>query len=138
MAMPRDPDARRYYRAGKQRLAEAELILRQVKLPAASVYLAGYGVECLLKALLVERTPDAERPELIGMLKARFGHSVTRLRAGLARRGVRGPAGVALDLAVIASWSPDLRYEPGPGKMASAELFMRAATRVVAWADGRI
>ena len=116
---------------------EAELILEKVELPAASVYLAGYGVECLLTALLVERTPEAERPELIGTLKTQFGHSVTRLRTGLAGRGVRVPPGLSGDPVAIASWSPDLRYEPGPGDIASAELFLRAAARIVTWADGR-
>ena len=138
MAMPRDADARRYYRAGKQRLSEAELILEKVELPAAAVYLAGYGVECLLKALLVERTPAGDRPALIVALKGHFGHSLIRLRAGLISRGVPVSAAVASDLVSMTTWSPELRYEPGPGDADEADRFLRAVARIVTWADGRI
>ena len=138
MGMPRDPDARRYYRAGKQRLAEAELILGQVKLPAASVYLAGYAAECLLKSVLVERTPEVERPALLAGMKNEFGHNLARLRAGLVWRGVRVPAGVASALAFLSRLSPELRYDPGPGNANTASRFLAATARVVAWADGNL
>ncbi len=50
MGTPLDIDARKYYRVGIQRLKEAELILAVVRLPAASTYLTGYAVECVLKS----------------------------------------------------------------------------------------
>jgi hypothetical protein len=131
-------DARRYYRAAGQRLLEADVILKKVGLPAASVYLAGYGVECMPKALLLERTPAPQRPALIGALKGHFGHSFVRLRAGLIARGVTVPRDVLTDLVLVSSWSPDLRYEPGPGDVRTAERFLRVADRVMSWADGRI
>jgi hypothetical protein len=53
MPLPQDLNARKYYRVAKQRLAEAELILVKLQLAAAAQYLAGYAVECTLKALLL-------------------------------------------------------------------------------------
>ena len=135
MPIPRDPDARRYYRAGKQRLSEAELILRQVKLPAAAVYLAGYAVECLLKSLLIERTPEVERAELVGLMKTQYGHNFTRLRAALAYRGVHVPANVVGEMTFVSRWSPELRYDPGPGSATVGNRFVAASARIVHWAD---
>jgi HEPN domain-containing protein len=62
MPLPQDQDARMYYRVAKQRLDEATLILEKLNLYAASHYLAGYAVECILKALLIVQTPAGQRP----------------------------------------------------------------------------
>jgi hypothetical protein len=72
MAMPRDKDARRYYRVAKQRLDEADTILSKADLPAAAMYIAGFAVECALKALLLMRRPAGQRPDLLKVAKSRF------------------------------------------------------------------
>jgi hypothetical protein len=138
MAPPQDLDARKYYRAAKQRLLEAELILAKAELPAASIYLAGYAIECILKAFLLTLTPPTERAEVRRALREDFGHNLRRLRAGLVLRGANPPRDVTRDLLFASSWSPALRYEPGPAKPAEAKRFLDAARAVVVWADRRM
>ena len=119
-------------------MAEAELILSKVYLPAAATYLAGYGVECVLKALMIVVSPLKERPELLDVLKKDFGHSLHRLRLGLIERGVHVSATVTRTLTYLSTWSPDLRYDPGPGDPREAARFLKEARAIVVWADRRI
>ena len=50
MGLPKPIEARLYYRAAKQRFDDAQLLLGAGRTTAA-IYLAGYTVECFLKAL---------------------------------------------------------------------------------------
>ena len=52
MPPPRSPDARRFYRAGLLRFDEAKFLLDNSEYTTAAVYLGGYAVECLFKALI--------------------------------------------------------------------------------------
>lgn len=49
--MPISKNARLFYRAAKQRFDDA-LLLLELKRTTAAVYLAGYSIECMLKALI--------------------------------------------------------------------------------------
>ena len=60
MAMPTDINARRYYRVAYQRLDDGAVLL-EISRPRAAIYLTGYAVECILKALLLISTPAGER-----------------------------------------------------------------------------
>jgi HEPN domain-containing protein len=55
MGLPNSKAARQFWRSSKQRFDDAELLLKAGHTTGA-VYLAGYGVECMLKALLVNST----------------------------------------------------------------------------------
>lgn len=141
---PRDPDARKYYRVAMQRLEEAELILHKLERPAAAQYLAGYSVECILKALLLMVTPERKRSAMVALLhkddkkENRYGHNIRGLRAGLLERGVSIPRDVSSGLMYVQTWSPDSRYEPGPGDITEARRFLQVVQSVVVWADGRM
>ena len=52
MAIPASIEARLYYRCAFQRHEDAQILLRADHTTGA-VYLAGYGVECILKALVL-------------------------------------------------------------------------------------
>lgn len=138
MSSPKDADARRYYRAALRRLEEAELILEKVELPAAAIYLAGYGVECVLKALIIVVTPANARSGLLDAMKRDYGHSLHRLLTGLVERRVHLPSAVIRSFLFVSSWSPDLRYEPGPGDSVEAARFLKEAKAIVIWADRSI
>lgn len=138
MVVPRDIHARKYYRVAKQRLEEGELVLVKLDRPSAAVYLLGYAIECILKALLIELSPINEREETLRSLKEDFGHNLRRLRAGVVGRGVAIPRPVLSHLLFVSSWSPELRYEPGPGDRREAERFLAATKDIVTWADGSI
>ena len=64
MAIPASPDARLYYRCAFQRYEEAE-ILFEAGYTTGAVYLAGYGVECVLKALVLTVVPPNARSDAL-------------------------------------------------------------------------
>lgn len=136
MAVPTDPDARRYYRAALQRLEDARFILGKGRRSTAAVYLAGYCVEFLLKSLILSQTPAARRGGLAVRLRT---HSLEGLRKlYVAECGGTIPAEVARELSKLRTWDSQLRYEPGTLKIGQAQDFLAAVERVSEWADGRL
>jgi hypothetical protein len=136
--MPQDRDAVRYWRVAFKRLGEAELLLTKLALPVAATYLGGYAVECILKALILERTPRGQRAEAMRALKEDYGHNLRRLRVGVLERGAHPPRDVMRELLLVSTWSPEMRYDPKPGDVKTSARFMAAVKTVVAWADGRM
>jgi HEPN domain-containing protein len=66
-------EPRRFLRAAEQRLHEAQFLL-QNDYTTASVYLAGYAVECMLKVLILASEPQAHHPETITSFRGTHGH----------------------------------------------------------------
>ena len=56
MATPSSKESRLFYRCAKQRYEEAQILLEAGR-PTGAVYLAGYGIECMLKALVISMVP---------------------------------------------------------------------------------
>lgn len=137
MATPRDPSARRYYRVAYQRLEDALILLRMDRLQAA-IYLAGYAVECILKALILSQTPATRRRQVLASFRGAIAHNITWLRERLDAALGRLPVEVARQLSFVSGWSTDLRYEPGAGNPEDAREFLQAAQHVLNWADGRM
>jgi HEPN domain-containing protein len=141
MALPRDIDARRYYRVAKQRLEEAKAILR-ADMPSPAEYLGGYSIECILKALVITVTSATERPRpgrwTVEWLKKEYGHDLENLRSAVRKRGVNLPPDVTKAFVYVLAWDPDLRYEPGPVEPAKVGRFLSAAEVIVRWADGKM
>lgn len=137
MSMPKDIDARRYYRVAFQRLDDGAAMLG-IDRPRAAIYLTGYAVECILKALVLASTPAKERSELLTTFRGAVAHNIDWLRARLVQRIGRLPVALNRHLSLVSSWSTDLRYEPGPGDRDDAEAFLEAAESIVKWADGRM
>jgi hypothetical protein len=138
MGLPSDIDARRYYRVAYQRLEDGALMLEKLDRPKAAIYLSGYASECILKALLLTTTPLRERPETGRSFRGAIAHDLQWLRQRLRDRGVVAPMIVAKELAYVATWSVDLRYEPGTGDRDDAQRFIASTRSVLEWADGRI
>ena len=137
MAMPADIDARRYYRVAYQRFDDGTALL-EINRPRACVYLTGYAVECILKALLLVSTPAGGRPEIRATFRGATAHNIEWLRGRLVQRIGRLPVGENRQISLVSSWSTDLRYEPGPGDVDDAKAFLAAAESILAWADGRM
>jgi HEPN domain-containing protein len=138
MGIPRDIDARRYYRVAYQRLEDGSLMLDKLDRPKAAIYLSGYATECILKALLLVLTPLPQRDDVLRSFRGAIAHDVLWLRDRLRVRQVAIPTVVAKELAYAASWSVDLRYEPGAGDSDDAQRFIAATRAILKWADGRI
>ena len=103
----------------------------------AAIYLAGYAVECILKALLLSITPARHRAAVLKSFRGGVGHDLNHLRRQIARY-INIPPELASHLAFAATWSVDLRYEPGEAHFADAERFVDAARRILEWADRRL
>ena len=71
--MPRSMQARRCYRAAKQRFDDA-LLLLEMERTTAAVYWAGYSVECMLKALILSAVPPAQEAELLERFRGARAH----------------------------------------------------------------
>lgn len=138
MGVPQDINARRYYRVAYQRLEDGSLMLDKLERPKGAVYLTGYAVECILKALILEVTPASGRKTTLQGFRGAIAHDLSWLRGLLIARGVHIPLGIAQELAYVGTWSVDLRYEPGDGDRDDAERFISSAKAILNWADGRM
>lgn len=137
MGVPSDIDARRYYRVALQRFEDGDL-LRRMNRPRAAIYLTGYAVECMLKALLLVVTPAGGRPGVLRLFRGAIAHDIGWLRDRLIRHIGGLPVAQARHVSFLSSWSTDLRYEPGPGDPEDADAFLAAAASILEWAKGRM
>ncbi len=104
-----------------------------------AIYLAGYAVECILKALLISTVPDSRRAEVVASFRGSRAHDYNWLRDQYRHQGgATFPPPVAQCFALVNTWSTDLRYKPGITLMSEAEAFLRAAEAIIQWADGRL
>ena len=138
MALPQPKEARLFYQAAKQRAEDAELLLKAGRTTGA-VYLAGYTVECFLKALILAGAAPGLRKELLNDFHGGRAHNLEWL-SDLYRRRVAQtiPRQVTQHLTRLASWSTKLRYATGALKKRDALEFMGSVQAVVAWAEGRM
>lgn len=123
-----DKDVEKLLRVAVQRLTSAQ-VLYDNSLYLDCTYLAGYSVECSLKALVLGRTPARQRHKFRG----KKAHDYEHLRALLKKRNV-DTSPISSALRKVASWSTDLRYETGRGNAQTAEEFLAAAKEIYAWA----
>lgn len=138
MGIPNSPNARLFYRAAKQRLEDA-LLLLQLKRTTGAVYLAGYSVECMLKALILESVPENQEMGVLGQFRGQHAHEPEWLFR-LYRRGanVQPPVSLIPHLARVNTWSTSMRYLPGTLDEGDAERFIDSVQQVVVWVEGRL
>jgi len=134
IAQPRSREAARYYRVAKQRFEDATFLLG-VNRTTAAVYLAGYSVECMLKALVLSAAPSSQESEVLRSFRGTRAHNYDWLRDEYRNRRGQLPRHVARHLTHVNTWSTDMRYEPGTMKPAAAKSFLDSATEIIRWAD---
>ena len=138
MAVPSSDDARLYYRCAIQRFEEAEVLLDAEK-PTGAVYLAGYGIECILKALVLMAVPSRNRREVMNSFRGGQGHDYEWLKTQyVTSGGARLPADINRNFTLVNDWSTDLRYSPRSVRASDADAFVKAAEAIIRWADGRL
>jgi hypothetical protein len=138
MALPRAAEARRFYQAAKQRFEDGQLLL-ELDRTTGAVYLAGYGVECMLKALILSLITGRARSETVASFRSARAHEFEWLKAKYFEQGGAAFAkAVARQFSLVNTWATDLRYKPGTVKRDEAEAFFRAAEAIMVWADGRL
>jgi HEPN domain-containing protein len=135
MGIPQDRTAKAYYFAAVQRREDARHLLAAGRTTGA-VYMAGYCVECALKALILVETPARRRPAVQAEL---ITHSYATLRHLYATRcGGTLTRQVARDLTILNTWSSEMRYDASNIRMADAEALLAAVDRIWAWVDARV
>lgn len=138
MAGPKNQLALRFHRVATQRWDEANQIFQRLRLSAVAVYLAGYSVECILKALILEKMPIGASSDPEKELIEEFGHDLNELQEAIRKQWQGIPLRVLEKLVYVSTWSPAMRYQPGPGDAYEAQEFLKAARIVIKWADERM
>lgn len=104
-----------------------------------AVYLAGYGIECILKALVLMAVPAGFRPDTLRSFRGSRAHEYDWLRAlYLTNGGARFPSEITQHFTLVNDWSTDLRYMPRSVGPDDADAFLASATAIIRWADGRL
>jgi hypothetical protein len=136
---------KRFHDAAWLHLDAARLLLDQCSLHAASllahevVYLGGYAVECILKALLLSRTRAKRHEALESEFIASLGHDLEKIKARLEklRKPVLMSAEVARSFrAVRRRWSSEMRYYPAKKTTEEAREFLEAVVVQLNWICG--
>jgi len=131
-----DPDIRKFHKAAIRRLEAAEVLLDN-EITLEALYLAGYCLECSLKALILARTPQSRRRE---KLKDRFrgaaAHSLDWLVTELHKVRVDLPdrfsAPLRLRFAFL-HWRVELRYAVSRRDADDVERIMQIGKEMWEW-----
>lgn len=138
MSTPTKPVPRKFYRVAYQRFEEAE-VLFEAGYYNGAVYLAGYAVECMLKTLILDSTPEKEHESVEAEFRGQRAHQYEWLRHRYAQTNAPGlPSEIGQSLAFVRTWETSLRYTPGLGHREDASRFLAEARKILDWADSRI
>jgi hypothetical protein len=104
-----------------------------------AVYLAGYGGECILKALVLSALAPAARSEMLKSFRGTKAHDFEWLRTQyLQGGGPRLSREIVDAFALVNTWSTGMRYLPGKLSKVAAAGFLAAAGNIIRWAVGRL
>ena len=138
MALPHAVEARLYYQAAKQRLEDARFLLADGR-TTGSIYMAGYCIECILKAMILSGVPGAKRQEIVGSFRGAKGHDYTWLRQQYFENGGPPfPKTITKAFLFVNTWTVEIRYKPGMAKYVDAKTFLDATEEIMTFADGRM
>jgi len=138
MGMPSTKEARLFYRCAKLRFDEALILLKAEKLTGA-VYLAGYGIECMLKALILAASPASDVTEILKLFRGGRAHDFEWLRSIYIKLGgSRFPVDIREKFVAVSHWSTELRYTARSLPEEEAVLFLNMASEILNWADRRM
>ena len=128
---------RDFLKVAAQRLTTAETLLR-AKHTLDAQYLGGYTVECSLKALILQRTPDPDKPEkLKGLTSGAKMHRPDVLLGELRVLGVALPLEIAKRMRRF-DWTTGLRYETGRMDTGETRGMLKTANLIYDWVKGQI
>ncbi len=116
----------------------------------AAMYLAGYSVECILKAYIISRVPNAnslsiaiqrrrDSGEEIPEIQGNAGHNlVTLMNLTDLEPQVLTDKEIAKDRNVCIKWKSTWRYDPAAPERQQAEDFVSAVKRFHLWIKMRL
>ena len=126
-----DRDVNRFLRAADERLKDARALAAAGRY-GGSVYLAGYVIECGLKAVHLSHVPAEQRTEVVAGYRSAKAHEDQHLLHLCDLRGAVVPDAV-LRLVRGSTWTTDLRYDAKDVAARDADAAVDAAAEVVAW-----
>lgn len=130
---PRD-----FLKVALQRLTAAKDIMETLRLTLEAQYIGGYAVECSLKALILEKTAETDRPAVLEQLtRGATYHRVEVLLERLKERGVSLTVELAKRMRRF-DWTTNLRYETGRKDTGETHGFLRTASAIYEWVEGQI
>ena len=127
---------RLFRRAAEQRLVDAQF-LREAGRSTGAVYLAGYCVECVLKALILAVVPAGREADVLRTFRGGAAHAYDHHQYQQ-EGGAPVPADVLRHFVRVNTWAVDMRYRPGTIEESEVRLFFESVTEVIRWADGRL
>jgi hypothetical protein len=138
MALPAAAEARSYYQAAKQRFEDARFLLVGDRTTGA-IYMAGYCVECILKALILSILPERKRGEMLDSFRGGKAHDYDWLRGRyLKSNGPQFPKTISKAFSFVNTWAVEIRYKAGTSKYGDAKTFLDSTEEIMTWADGRM
>src|SRR5436190_6798329 len=112
MARHVDHHVRLFATVAEQRIEDVEWLFTSGRYNAC-VYLAGYAVECSLKALLLNTTPVPQRGSTVRSFRGVRAHDFEMLRRHYLRAGGANlPREVVHAFDEVNDWTTHLRYNP--------------------------
>jgi len=138
MGVPSSIEARLFYRCAIQRFEEAQILLRSDRTTGA-VCLAGYGIECILKSLILSVVAPGRTVSVLQSLRGHRAHDYEWLRQQyFDNQGPDFPRAINMHFTLVSDWSTELRYVAGKMKADDAEDFLAAANGIIEFAKGRL
>jgi hypothetical protein len=121
------------------RLREARLLLR-ARATAGAYYLAGYAVECALKACIAKQFRESDIPDR-KLVNDVYVHDLDKLLdlAGLRsdlKRDVAVHVPLQTNWNIVKDWKETARYNPGIGRAEARAMYAACSARrhgVLAW-----
>ena len=130
---PRD-----FLKVALQRLTGAEEIMDKLRLTLEAQYIGGYSVECSLKALILEITPDADRPAMLSRLThGATYHKPEHLLPLLKDGGIVLTPELAKRMRRF-DWTTGFRYEIGRKDTGETNGLLNTARAIYEWAEPQI
>ena len=126
-----------FQRAARQRLTTAEFLLDHGN-NLDAMYLAGYTVECSLKALILEKTSMVGHAEMVKRISSGKKMHDPEVLGGILK-DLSWPIPIELVKRFRRSgWSTALRYESGRTDTAETRGFLKTAKAAYDWVQGEI
>jgi HEPN domain len=137
VVLPKSNEARIFYRCAKQRFEEAK-VLDENSYGTGAMYLAGYGVECILKALILDSLAAKPKAEILKEFRGQRAHNFDWLRNQYRNAGGPPfPRQITEAFLLVTDWSTDLRYMAGVRDPDDVAAFLSATEAIIKWADER-
>ncbi len=131
--------SRDFQRAAAQRLATVQFLLENgSRYTLDAMYLAGYAIECTLKALILNCTSNEKRTDTLTRISSgKKMHNPEILAGELA--DLKQPIPPELKTRISRfGWSIDLRYEYGRKDVGETRASLKTATAVFDWVEGQL